>query len=77
VYQAEKTKGTKQGNNVKEFGDFGRKWIGKTCRIVFHDGSTIEGKINGNQKYFIEFIDKSNRTAYIHKAYIKEIIPEE
>jgi len=77
VYQAEKTKGTKQGNNLKEFGDFGRKWIGKTCRIVFHDGSTIEGKINGNQKYFIEFIDKSNRTTYINKAYIKEIIPEE
>ena len=77
MYRAEKTKGMKQGNNVKEFGDFGKKWVGKTCRIVFHDGSTIEGKINDNQKYFIEFIDKSNRTTYIHKAYIKEIIPEE
>ena len=75
MYQAEKTK--KQGNNVKEYGDFGKKWVGKTCRIVFHDGSTVEGKINGNQKYFIEFTDETNRTTYIHKAYIKEIIPEE
>jgi len=66
-----------QKNNSKDFGDFGKKWIGKKCIIVFYDGTIINGRVNDDQKYFIEFIDSANRTAYINKAYIREIIPEE
>jgi hypothetical protein len=64
-------------NDVKEFGDFARKWVGKKCFIIFHDGSSISGKINDNQKFFIEIIDSTNKVMYVNKAYIKEIIPEE
>jgi hypothetical protein len=51
----------KPGNNIKEFGDFARKWVGKKCFIIFHDGSTVSGKINDNQKFFIEIIDSTNK----------------
>jgi len=69
---------TKQGVNIiKDFGDFGKKWTGKKCIIVFYDGSVIDGKINGDERFFVEFIDSSGRITYISKAYIKEIIPEE
>jgi len=61
----------------RQFGDFGNRWVGKECVIVFHDGSTISGKVNENQKFFIEFIDKNNKLSYINKAYIREIILEE
>jgi hypothetical protein len=67
----------KSGNDIKEFGDFARKWVGKKCFIIFHDGSSISGKINDNQKFFIEIIDSTNKVMYVNKAYIKEIIPEE
>jgi len=70
-------KEVKQGNNLKEFGDFGKKWVGKKVVIVFHDGSTISGKINDNQKFFIEFIDQNNNTTFINKAHIREIILKE
>jgi hypothetical protein len=68
----------KPRNDIKEFGDFARKWVGKKCFIVFHDGSSISGKINDNQKFFIEIIDSTNnKVIYLNKAYIKEIIVEE
>ena len=67
----------KQGNNVKEFGDFGKKWVGKNVTIVFSDGSAISGKISDNQKFFIEFTDSNNNTTFINKAHIREIILKE
>jgi len=70
-------KEVKQGNNLKEFGDFGKKWVGKNVTIVFSDGSAISGKISDNQKFFIEFVDSNNNTTFINKAHIREIILKE
>jgi len=67
----------KQGNNLKEFGDFGKRWVGKKATIVFADGSTISGQIKDNQKFFIEFADSNNNTTFINKAHIREIILKE
>jgi hypothetical protein len=64
--------------NEEEPEDFSGKWIGKKALIIMSDNSTVNAKIIGNSKYYLEVVDlDSSKVTYVHKSDIKKLVIED